>query len=224
MALVKVNKAKESEYRIIGVPMRALSLLRSSNNSKETLHQILEPKVFLNKKGKRKTAVKSFEILRERVPYKQVIVDGDKKFMVGSSTYVYNAKQLTLSNNAVKTITENINDDNNATKNLDHTYDEILGVLDKYLSLFDINKFREKLHNGRNKFMALSDMEKQNTLREILKGLHDNPVTGNLKNIGLSTPLGQMQIKSGILLSPEAKLIYQSPTGLFEKRVKISNL
>ena len=72
--------------------------------------------------------------------------------------------------------------------------------------------------------MALSDMEKQNTLREILKGLHDNPVTGNLKNIGLSTPLGQMQIKSGILLSPEAKLIYQSPTGLFEKRVKISNL
>ena len=29
MALVKVNKAKESEYRIIGVPMRALSLLRS---------------------------------------------------------------------------------------------------------------------------------------------------------------------------------------------------
>ena len=124
----------------------------------------------------------------------------------------------------MKTITENINDDNNATKNLDHTYDEILGVLDKYLSLFDINKFREKLHNGRNKFMALSDMEKQNTLREILKGLHDNPVTGNLKNIGLSTPLGQMQIKSGILLSPEAKLIYQSPTGLFEKRVKISNL
>ena len=143
---------------------------------------------------------------------------------MGSSTYVYNAKQLTLSNNAVKTITENIDDDNNATKNLDHTYDEILGVLDKYLSLFDINKFREKLHNGRNKFMALSDMEKQNTLREILKGLHDNPVTGNLKNIGLSTPLGQMQIKSGILLSPEAKLIYQSPTGLFEKRVKISNL
>lgn len=45
-----------------------------------------------------------------------------------------------------------------------------------------------------------------------------------IKSLGLSTPLGFMQFSSGVPLSENAKLIYQSPTGLFEKRVKISDL
>ena len=67
-------------------------------------------------------------------------------------------------------------------------------------------------------------MIKKSTLSNILNGLHDNMVLGNLKNIGIGTPLGQMQEKSGIKLSSEALLIFQSPTGLFEKRVRIADL
>ncbi len=42
--------------------------------------------------------------MKGRVPYKQVVIDGDRKFMLGSSTYVYNAKQLTLSWKAMQVI------------------------------------------------------------------------------------------------------------------------
>lgn len=228
MAIVKINKKKGSEYRVVGVPMRALVELKSAKNSDEKLKQILEPNILFNKKGKRKSAILSFDIVKDKIPYKQVILDGDKKFMLGSSTYVYNAKQLTLSWDAMKVVTGNLNSKTHTEDEIRQaqisTYDEILEKVDKYLPLFDINKFREKLHQGRDKFVQLTIDEQRETLLQILNGLHDNPVMVNLKNIGFTTPLGQLQMKSGITLSESAILIYQSPTGLFEKRVKIADL
>ena len=109
-------------------------------------------------------------------------------------------------------------------KQLRTDVDEILTNIDKYLPLFDINKFRDKLHTGREKFINLSLDEKKDTILQVLNGLHDNAVMPKIKSLGLSTPLGFMQFSSGVPLSENAKLIYQSPTGLFEKRVKISDL
>ena len=103
-------------------------------------------------------------------------------------------------------------------------YDEILDKVDKYLSLFDINKFREKLRSGREKFVELSLKDKKDTILKVLEGLHDNAVRPKVPEIGLSTPLGFMQFSNGVLLSENARLIYQSPTGLFKKSVKISDL
>ena len=177
-----------------------------------------------NKNGKRNKTISSFEIVKSKVPYKQVVLDGDKKFMLGSSTYVYNAKQLTLSQDAMQAITDNCENDTDEEKALIETYDEILTNIDKYLPLFDINKFREKLHAGRGKFVDLPLAEKKDTILQVLNGLHDNAVMPKIKSLGLSTPLGFMQFSSGVPLSENAKLIYQSPTGLFEKRVKISDL
>lgn len=228
MAIVKINKKKSIEYRVVGVPMRALSELETVDNCNEKLKQILTPSILFNKKGKRKAAIHSFDIVKSKIPYKQVILDGDKKFMLGSSTYVYNAKQLTLSWEAMRIITGNWNSEkpkeNEINNDLIAVYDEILDKLDRYLPLFDINKFREKLHAAKDKFIKLSVGEKQETILQILNGIHDNPVRPQIKSLGLKTPLGFMQFHNGVPLSDKAVLIYQSPTGLFEKRIRIVNL
>ena len=227
MAIIKINKKKGIEYRILGVPTRELINLKKAEKSgtyDAYLKQILEPRILYNKNGKRNKTVETFEIVKSKIPYKQVIQDGAKKFMLGSSTYVYNAKQLVLSNEAMKAITNHFDNDSDEDKALIKAYDEILMNVDKYLPLFDINKFRQKLHLGREKFVKLSLNDKKDTILKVLDGLHDNAVMSKVTSIGLSTPLGFMQYPNGISLSENAKLIYQSPTGLFEKRVKISDL
>lgn len=153
--------------------------------------------------------------------------------MLGSSTYVYNAKQLVLSPEIMKIVTNSFTkqdyEDIEKDKNLLsrwylQAYDEILAKVNEYLPLFDINKFRTRLNNGRDKFAELNEQDQYHDLIEILNGLHDNAVTGNLKDIGFTTNLGMMQFSNGVTLSDDARLVFQSPTGLFEKKVKITNL
>ncbi|MDF7672722.1 type II CRISPR RNA-guided endonuclease Cas9 [Lactobacillus sp. ESL0701] len=227
MAIVRIDKAKDTIYKVVGVPMRALVDLKKAEKEgkyNQVLYEILKSSILLDKKGKDKKGIKGFTIVRGQVPYKQLVQDGDKKFMLGSSAYMYNAKQLTLSREAMRIVTNNFAVDEDRDKLLLFAYDEILEKVDNFLPLYDINKFREKLHNGRDKFVALKIEDKQSTLKELLNGLHDNPVRGNLKNIGVKTPFGFMQNSTGITLSANAKLIFQSPTGLFEKRIKIKDL
>ena len=121
-------------------------------------------------------------------------------------------------------MTDNLKKGEDQDQLLVEAYDEILQKVDQYLPLFDVNKFRNSLHLGRSKFLDLAVSYKKITLTNILNGLHDNLVVPNLKNIGIKTPFGLMQEKSGIKLSSNAVLIYQSPTGLFEKRVRIADL
>lgn len=204
MVIVRIDKKKGTEYKILGVPTRELVNLKKAEKEdhyESYLKEILAPRILYNKNGKR-----------------------DKKFMLGSSTYVYNAKQLTLSTESMKAITNNFDKDSDENDALIKAYDEILDKVDKYLPLFDINKFREKLHSGREKFIKLSLEDKKDTILKVLEGLHDNAVMTKIPTIGLSTPLGFMQFPNGVILSENAKLIYQSPTGLFKKSVKISDL
>lgn len=227
MVIVRIDKKKGTEYKILGVPTRELVNLKNAEKKdhyESYLKEILAPRILYNKNGKRDKKITSFEIVKSKIPYKQVIQDGDKKFMLGSSTYVYNAKQLTLSTESMKAITNNFDKDSDENDALIKAYDEILDKVDKYLPLFDINKFREKLHSGREKFIKLSLEDKKDTILKVLEGLHDNAVMPKIPEIGLSTPLGFMQFSKGVLLSENARLIYQSPTGLFKKSVKISDL
>lgn len=227
MVIVRIDKKKGTEYKILGVPTRELVNLKKAEKEdhyESYLKEILAPRILYNKNGKRDKKITSFEIVKSKISYKQVIQDGDKKFMLGSSTYVYNAKQLTLSTESMKAITNNFDKDSDENDALIKAYDEILDKVDKYLPLFDINKFREKLHSGRGKFVELSLEDKKDTILKVLEGLHDNAVRPKIPEIGLSTPLGFMQFSNGVLLSENARLIYQSPTGLFKKSVKISDL
>lgn len=90
--------------------------------------------------------------------------------------------------------------------------------------MYDINKFREKLDKGFEIFQQLKIPEKEELLNRILDGLHANPTTGDLKKLKISTPFGMLQTPNGIKLSPTAQIIYQSPTGLIERKVSLQSL
>src|SRR5699024_3188281 len=121
------------------------------------------------------------------------------------------------------------------SEDLDNVYDEILGQVDQYFSLYDKNKFRQVLHDGREKFVQLpidnvydgnklKSSGKREMLVEIMNGLHASPTEGKIESLGGKTPFGKMQFISGIDLSKESMLCYQSPTGIFERRVALKDL
>lgn len=235
LALVKVDKKKGSEYRVVGIPMRAAAMLKASKNYDEDLRKVIEPMIMFDKNGKAKRGIEGFRVLVGKMPFKQAVLDGDKKFMLGSSVYMYNLKQLALSQKSMKYVLDYIDDVDcrkhhfgnqaqDADKCLVEVFDEIITVVNGYYPLYDIASGREKITSGRKSFIKLAFPDKVTALKKILNGLHANPMVMDLKELGLNSKWGFLQARSGITLSPEAQLIYQSPTGLFERRVKVKDL
>lgn len=236
----KKISTKWSGYRCELLPTLKRAESKGRDNYLNAVHEVLKPQ-FTKKKKDRKTGeitemMDDFDVLLGKVYYRQLIVDGNKKFMLGSSTYQYNAKQLVLSDKAMQVLSKDDklkNQDEN--QNLIDVYDEILEKVDQYFELYDINKFRQKLHDGRKKFIELpvdNDFNgkklisygKRATIISILNGLHANATMSNLKYLGIFSPFGMLQVPNGIILSPASRICYQSPTGLFERKVKLSDL
>lgn len=249
LAIIKLCAKKGDKYQVVGIPVRAVTRLnQAKKKGKEEylaqLKEIITPKLAkekTNRKTKEKIVIHpKFEIIIPKVMYRQLIVDGDQMFTLGSSTYQYNARQLVLSFSSVEALSKDFIKNNvltNKDKNsrLIEVYDEILEKVNDYFSLYDKNKFRQRLNEGRKLFVDLpleSKVEnnkktavgKVEILQNILIGLHNNAGMGNLKVLGITTPFGMMQTKNGIQLSPNACLIYQSPTGLFERKVYLNSI
>lgn len=248
MSIIRIKGKKEDKFKVVGVPMRALAklnkLVKQNNDGYlEELHRVLAEKtakIKVNRKnGKKKKEYLQFDILIPKVNYRQLIIDGQLKYTLGSATYQYNARQLVLSNNSMKILATDFTKSNDAieeqNKQLMLVYDEILNRVNQYLPLYDKNKFRTGLKKGRDKFESLpvlpvydgatkKEEGKVEVLRNVLMGLHNDPAKGNLKSIGIKTPFGMLQSSQGILISKDAKLAYLSPSALFQREVRISDL
>lgn len=250
MAIVKLMKGKQTTYKVVGVPTTALIKLANvehgSQEELDRLYEILRPE-FTHQKKNRKTgkitqSVDDFEIVVPRVKYQQLVLDEGKLFMIGSDTYRYNAQQLVLSNDAIKAI-NNVQPKDKKEKlpiDMDNerliaAFDEIMAKINKFFPMYDINQFRSKLNASRDVFLELPvedqwkdrkliQVGKRTILIRILQGLHANATFTDLKLLGLKTSFGFMQQASGITLGENAQLIYQSPTGLFEKRVQLNKI
>lgn len=228
LAIVK----QKDKYQVVGVPMRSLNRLQLAEKKGKqeylkALKEELTPQ-FIQVKKSRKTGeitkkVKEFDIVLGKVPFGQLVIDGNQKFTLGSSTYKYNASQLLLSIDSIKVLSK-IGKNENTSEELDDVYLDILDKVNKYYELYDINKFRKRLNDGFELFKNLDNSEKEGILINMLDGLHANASFGNLKSIKISTPFGQLQVPSGIKLSENTELIYQSPTGLIERKVKLKDL
>ncbi|UQS85965.1 type II CRISPR RNA-guided endonuclease Cas9 (plasmid) [Nicoliella spurrieriana] len=228
MAVVRIKDKRGNKYKVVGVKRRWLDQLKqlSGLDYNKALRQLLLPE-FTNKKG-----TKQFEIVVGRIFKNQLIIDGQDKFTLGTSAYKYNAKQLVLSSKSIQTLS-NANDlsYSDLSKAYDDVYQEIINKMDKYMPLYDSSGIRngfdlfKKLPN-KNEFNGSKKITsgKFEILTEILNGLHANSKTGKLKEIGLGTPLGQMQTQSGVILSEDAIICYQSPTGLFERKIRLKDL
>lgn len=249
MSIIRLRDKKGGTYRIVGIPVRAVNKLnqaKKKSNEKylAELKAVIEPQIAKTKKdrktGQRVLVPQEFDVIIPEVMYRQLIVDGDQKFTLGSSTYQYNARQLVLDSESLVTLSKNFIESNSVTSEIKNNrlikvYDDILDKVNKYFSLYDKNKFRQRLNEGREKFIRLPidskfknnkkiAVGKREILQNILIGLHDNAGMGNLKVLGINTPFGMIQTSNGITLSPNACLIYQSPTGLFERKVYLNTI
>ena len=61
-------------------------------------------------------------------------------------------------------------------------------------------------------------------LNRILIGLHANAARIKISELGFKNDFGLLTQTSGITFTPDTQIIYQSPTGLFERRVALRDL
>lgn len=251
MSIVKLpgKKGKPDTYKIVGIPLRFAGELERAKQLgesayREKLSAVITPQ-FTKEKKDRKTGeitkvVDDFEVVLDRVPYRQLFKDSDKWFMLGSAAYQYNAKQLVLNNDDVKLLTEKGRKklelpNEKLSSALNDVFDHIVQIMNSKFGLYDKNGFRTKLTEAASIFYDLPLRAEYNgnkkvtdgkleVLDNILIGLHADPSVGNLKQLKITTPFGKMQTPGGVVLNGDSTLIYQSPTGLFERRVKLKDL
>lgn len=243
MSIIRVKNKDEELYKVVGIPTRITSELELKDKTLnlDKLNAYLTDQLTKYKRN-RKTdeltkIVEEFELVVPRVLSNQKVLDGGQAFTLGSSTYRYNAQELYLPKNIVKLINASMvkNRSKDDQEVLINAYQAILEQVDKYFPMYDINGFRDKLKKGMEIFSNLpskSEYENNKLLRigknvvinRILVGLHANAAISDLKDIGMTTPFGKMQQSRGIILSSNAKLVYQSPTGLFEKIVSLQDI
>ena len=222
-AYLAIIKEKDN-YRVVGVPMRALNTLKKAEKESKAkyLAKLKEVLVFRFKEKKKKNVTQDFDILLEKVPFGQLIIDGDQKFTLGSSEYQHNAKQLSLSKKSIETLSK-LDKKDILDEELVDVYVNILNQLDDYYELYGDS--RKKLRDRLDLFRTLAVTDKKQVICKLLDALHANSETANLKTVmKIKTPFGQLQRKGGIKLSFDAELIYQSPTGLIERCVKLKDL
>lgn len=230
MMLVKIKKKKENIYKIVGVP-------RLLSDELDRLNDMGEKRLLLEKIARKNLSKteQNFKIILDKIYYGQLIIDGNQKYTLGSVMYKHNAMQLHLSKQALEILAVGKTKSREVSnEELIMVYEEILLVVNKYFELYDISKFRQKLNNGLELFKELpiyniyennkiKKIGKLEVLDRILIGLHANAMRTDLSVLGFKD-LGKLQVKGGIKLSPDAKLVYQSPTGIFSRVVKVKDL
>lgn len=248
MSIIRIPGKKSDKFKVIGIPVRNLARLNSLEKKDKSAYlnelQIVLKEQTAKIKTSQKTGEKTksyidFDIVVPKVMYRQLIIDGDLKYTLGSSTYQYNARQLVLSERSMRILSTDFSKTSESLEkqndDLVVVYDDILDKVNKYMPLYDKNKFRVLLNEGIEKYRKLPIISqyqgtvkkltgKAEILNNILIGLHNDPTMGNLKDIGIKTPFGQLQVPTGITVSPLTTLVYQSPTGLFERRVRLIDL
>ena len=77
------------------------------------------------------------------------------------------------------------------------------------------------LEGGREKFLLLSPEDKCRQIAEILHLFQCNTVTSDLSKIGGASNAGDLKVGNKVSRYSEAKIIAQSPTGLFEQEIDL---
>lgn len=233
MTIIKFTGNKP-KYKVIGAPTTsAVGLKRVGKPGSESYNQELHRIIKSNPKVK-----KDFEIVVPHVSYSQLIVDDDCKFTLASDTYQHPATQLVLSKESMEIIADDFKfvKENTATadEQLVRVFDEIVNQMNHYFTIFDQRSNRQKVTKARDKFVSLpteseyegakkTQVGKTEVITNLLMGLHANSAQGDLKVLGLST-FGFFQSSGGLNLSEDAMIVYQSPTGLFERRICLKDI
>ena len=148
----------------------------------------------------------------------------------GNKLLFKNAKQLCLSDERVryvKKLEKMLADGNDNgisdNKNLE-MYDVMLEMIRNSRYKVKLSAQIKTLTAGREKYKNLSLADQSTVLNEILKLFQCNSQSANLKKIGGPESAGILVLNSDISKAEGLSVIYQSSTGLFEKKVELSSL
>ncbi|MFC0424973.1 type II CRISPR RNA-guided endonuclease Cas9 [Lactiplantibacillus plajomi] len=239
MAIVKVSTKDSFEFQVVKVAAWKLETIRQLRErgltEKQAVAEVVKPLVKIGKKKKSSETKSGFEVVLPHVKINQVFKDAIKgnahRFALTSDQYYLNLQQLYLPLKVQRVFKKY---QKQADEKMTVVFDETIKQINRYFTLYDINQYRKKLAAGRGKFLQLppytrvedkkTTVGKYDVLVDIFNGIHANAARKDLKIIGLSTPLGLLQRSSGITLTADAEIIYQSPTGLFERVVRLRDL
>lgn len=237
-SVVRIVKKGEEFYKILKITTsEALSLFaarqRSHKKEAKLLDSIIKKKMTkINSKGK--ALQTQFEIVLPRVGRDTLFNNTDYGFfMIDSDETLHNYQELWMSRTD-QILIEKIRQKKLADKEVDHElidlYDRIIQQVNQYFKLYKIRKFNERLQNSQEAFRSLhlygSDKEenKFEILQRVLVGLGANASRTDLSRISVQSRFGQILLSSGIVLQGDTSIIYQSPSGLFERSVRLSSL
>lgn len=237
-AIVRLTKNGKTVYQVLKIPTQYASKIAvassvSAEEEKKVLYQILE-KGFA-KSGKGKQAVTApFKIIIPRLGRESLFHNSKYGlFLLNTDTYYDNYQELWLSRENQKILKKLFSVKYDVVQ-MDHDalqlFDAIATQVERFFKLYDINQFRAKIVNARDTFERLpvdsteSELGKIETLKRLLIGLQAKTPMSDLKNLGIKTKLGFLQAAGGIKLDSDTEIVYQSPTGLFKRKVRLADL
>lgn len=238
LALVAFDLKNTHQYKVMAVPINMLQEL-SAKDDDEKEHYLLDWFVGQQKLRMRRN-MKNLKMVLPHVFLGQRVNDyryGQwHSFGLGTDEMVRNYQQLVLSLRAQRVLVVNKRHEPKNSE-LVQVYDEVSHQVKRYFPLYKKNLFIDKILDGRDKFLALplddqwDEPHKKVVLRgkisvmnDLLLGLHANASVKKIPELGITTPLGFLQDTGGIILTKDATITFESPTGLFRREVALRNL
>lgn len=238
LTIVKVVTNKDTQYQVVGVPTTMVTQIQQLEATGLTSKQAVTKAVgaMINENNKK---LQSYEVLLPKVRFEQVVRDEVKghihRFALGTDTYYHNIQELYLPLTIQRAFLGKRNDtDAQTEQNLLTVFETTLAQVNRYFPLYEMNKFKQILNSAQEKFAALPTKNKtvknklvtgkDGVLNNLFIGLHANALLGDLKILGMKTGFGKLQVPGGLKLTDQAEIIYQSPTGLFERKVALKDL
>jgi len=156
-------------------------------------------------------------------------------FLIESATELHNYQELWLPRNdqlLIKRIQARQIEESKADYELTRMYRNIAWQVDHYFRLYKIRKFAEKLQASVEDFAGLPVYKNETSdgkvevLASVLKRLNGAADKGrtNPTTVKLQSDFGRTLLTNGIVLEDDSSIVYQSPTGLFKRSVKLVDL
>ena len=200
----------KKKVQLVNITMQEYAIL-GDRPSDDALRNVLV--------AKKKEYSKARFLLRH-IPQMQLIRYNNAYMVIKSATELNNARQLWIDHRVYDALDDYLK--KGVSRNGVDTvtvWDMLFKAVEKGYPLHVIE--RNVLDDARVKFMELSLAEQIDVLGLIVIALHADPRRANLRIVGL--PSEWKRIRS-VSFSDNDEFIFQSPSGLFEKRVTVAEL
>lgn len=217
-------------YKLVGVPQRYSDILKDSGRDRDLkLYSLLKNSIVSSK-------IEDFKILKSTVRLNQVVIENGQRYLVSSPQYLNSLYQFDVSAKAKKILADYVEDPNfnlhkktedysddpkEISERLKSVVNELLHTLNNKVSIFDVGKTRNKITTGFEKYFdKLTVNDQKNAVMQLLITLHASKRAGNLSKLHISNTL----LSRNMILTENSQLVYQSPSGLTEYRIKVGKI